>query len=147
MALSIGQAQAANLFAHYLAVTPAADGRHVTADEASEALAVLLDGANKTLGAGLRGTDAAAAIAAVEQLRAELAAARVVFQIVAGIGGVDGEQGLALTQAWMDWAHTPGAPKTLSRPEFEPTLRALVERRQEIRARTLAKIRGEAADV
>lgn len=70
MALNNTQANAVNTLARYLN-GPVATGRTVTAEQATEALKTLLDGANKQLHAGLLPEDAADLVAAIEQLREE----------------------------------------------------------------------------
>lgn len=72
MGLSNGQANAVNLVIDYLAQEPGPGGVIPTALAAAGQLGALAEAANKQLMAGARFTEAAAAIAAVEQLRARV---------------------------------------------------------------------------
>lgn len=73
MTINNGQANAVNLVIDYLAQKPGPGGVIPSAVDAAGQLGALAEAANKQLMAGARFTEAAAAIATVEQLRAELA--------------------------------------------------------------------------
>jgi hypothetical protein len=74
------------------------------------------------------------------ELEARLAAAELVCNLV-GITGSSGksDRDRALTQAWQDWHHAYGRHVLPA----ELPIAELARRRDEITARTLARIRGE----
>lgn len=77
-----------------------------------------------------------------ERLEARLAAAETVCTIYGWCGNAeDSLKDKAATQAWMDWHNTYGSPKPS--PEWRQRIAELAARRDAIRAKTLAAIRGE----
>jgi len=57
-----------------------------------------------------------------------------------------GERSDAALQAWMDWVNLPGVNMPSARdPEWDQRITELAARRRQIRAETLARIRGEAS--